>query len=39
MQHKTILQRQLPDALKLAIARRIENNLFSKVIRKAFDQS
>jgi hypothetical protein len=31
-QHKGILQRPLPDALKMSIARRIENNLFSKVM-------
>jgi hypothetical protein len=30
-QHKAILQRKLPDNLKLAIAKTIENNLFSKV--------
>ena len=30
-QHKTLLERKLPDALKLAIAKQIENNLFSKV--------
>ena len=32
LQHKGILQRPLPDALKMSIARRIENNLFSKVM-------
>jgi hypothetical protein len=31
MQHKSILERTLPDALKLSIAQKIENNLFSKV--------
>jgi hypothetical protein len=31
MQHKKILERTIPDALKLSIARKIENNLFSKV--------
>ena len=30
-QHKHILARKLPENLKLAIARKIENNLFSKV--------
>ena len=30
MQHKSILERQLPESLKLAIARKIENNLFSR---------
>jgi hypothetical protein len=30
-QHKAILERTLPDNLKLAIAKRIENNLFGKV--------
>ena len=30
MQHKAILERQLPDKLKMAIAKQIENNLFSK---------
>ena len=32
IQNKAILERRLPDALKLAIAHKIENNLFSKVI-------
>ncbi len=32
--HKTLLERKLPDALKLAIAKQIENNLFSKVMGK-----
>ncbi len=32
IQSKTILQRTLPDALKLSIAQKIENNLFSKVL-------
>jgi hypothetical protein len=31
-QHKKILERTIPDALKLSIARKIENNLFSKVL-------
>ncbi len=31
-QHKALLERKLPDALKLALAKQIENNLFSKVI-------
>jgi hypothetical protein len=31
-QHKTILERNLPEALKLSIAKKIENNLFSKVV-------
>jgi hypothetical protein len=31
-QHKDILERHLPDNLKLTIAKRIENNLFSKVV-------
>ena len=31
IQNKQILERTLPDALKLAIAQKIENNLFSKV--------
>ena len=30
-QHKSILERKLPENLKLAIARQIENNLFAKV--------
>ena len=30
LQHKAILERQLPDKLKMAIAKQIENNLFSK---------
>ena len=30
VQHKAILERQLPDKLKMAIAKQIENNLFSK---------
>ena len=33
MQHKKILERSLPDTLKLSIAKKIENNLFSKVIQ------
>jgi len=31
-QHKNILERTLPDALKLSIAQKIENNLFSKIM-------
>jgi hypothetical protein len=31
-QLKDILQRKLPDALKLSIAKQIENNLFAKVL-------
>jgi hypothetical protein len=31
VQHQTILERTLPEALKLSIAKKIENNLFSKV--------
>ncbi len=31
LQHKTILKRKLPENLKLSIATKIENNLFSKV--------
>lgn len=31
LQNKTILQKTLPDTLKLSIAQKIENNLFSKV--------
>jgi hypothetical protein len=31
-QHKDILERHLPDSLKLNIAKRIENNLYSKVV-------
>ncbi len=31
LQHKKILERTIPDVLKLSIARRIENKLFSKV--------
>ena len=32
LQLKDILQRQLPDSLKLSIAKQIENNLFAKVL-------
>jgi hypothetical protein len=35
-QHKAILENQLPDNLKLAIAKKIENNLFLKVLRPVF---
>ncbi len=35
-QHKTILERSLPEYLKLSIAKKIENNLFSKVLPFAF---
>jgi hypothetical protein len=31
VKHKKILERSLPDALKISIAKKIENNLFSKV--------
>jgi hypothetical protein len=31
LQYRAIMQRKIPDTLKLAIAKRIENNLFSKV--------
>jgi hypothetical protein len=31
MQHKAILERTLPDHLKLDIARKIEKNLFMQV--------
>ena len=31
-QHQDILQRELPEDLKLSIARKIENHLFSKVL-------
>lgn len=31
IQHKKILERTIPDGLKLSIARKIENNLFSRV--------
>ncbi len=31
IQNKKIMERTLPDALKLSIAQKIENNLFSKV--------
>jgi hypothetical protein len=30
-QHKHVLERELPDTLRLSIARQIENNLFAKV--------
>ncbi len=33
LKHKQILERSLPDTLKLSIAKKIENNLFSKVVR------
>ncbi len=32
-QHRDILERHLPDQLKLNIAKRIENNLYSKVVK------
>ena len=35
MQHKAILERRLPDTLKLEIAKKIENNLFSKVVHRS----
>jgi hypothetical protein len=31
LQHKKILERKLPESIKLSIAKKIENNLFSKV--------
>ena len=31
LQHQRILERQLPETLKLSIAKKIENNLFLKV--------
>ncbi len=34
MQRKSILQRTLPDALKLSIAKKMENKLFSKARRE-----
>jgi hypothetical protein len=34
LQHKEVLERTLPDELKLSIAEKIENNLFSKVAMK-----
>ncbi len=37
-QHKKILERTIPDVLKLSIARKIENNLFSKVFWTFFMQ-
>jgi hypothetical protein len=32
-QQKDILKRNIPENLKLAIAKKIENNLFSKVLQ------
>jgi hypothetical protein len=32
VQHKMILQKAMPEDLKLSIAKKIENNLFSKVL-------
>ncbi len=32
VQQKSILQKTLPEELKLSIAKKIENNLFSKVL-------
>jgi hypothetical protein len=32
MQQKSILQKTLPEELKLSIAKKIENHLFSKVL-------
>jgi hypothetical protein len=37
-QHKAILENQLPENLKLAIAKKIENNLFLKVTRPEITQ-
>jgi hypothetical protein len=34
LQHKSILQRDLPEGLKLTIAKNIENHLFSQVSLK-----
>ena len=34
-QHKSILRRNLPDALKLTIARNVENHLFSQASHNA----
>ncbi len=31
-QHRALLERKLPDSLKFEIAKRIENNMFSKVL-------
>jgi hypothetical protein len=31
VQHKAIMERKLPESIKLSIAKKIENNLFSKV--------
>jgi hypothetical protein len=36
IKNKAILERRLPDALKLSIAHKIENNLFSKVLESGF---
>ncbi len=35
-QHKQILQKTLPETLKISIAKNIENNLFSKVSALSF---
>ena len=32
MQHKKVLEKVLPESLKIAIAQKIENHLFSKVL-------
>jgi hypothetical protein len=36
IQHQKILERPLPEALKQSIARKIENNLFSKASANPF---
>ena len=35
MQHKKVLEKVLPESLKIAIAQKIENHLFSKVLSRA----
>jgi hypothetical protein len=37
-QHRDILERHLPDSLKMSIAKRIENNLYSKVVHGMLKQ-
>ena len=37
LQQKSILERKLPEKLKMAIAKKIENNLFSRVHRPPTD--
>ena len=34
LQHQRILERKLPDTLKLSIAKKVENNLFLKVSKR-----